>query len=244
LGGNVDMNKTPIPVEITFVDFKCPHCGNAVSFPEQWIGRAQECPTCSQILIVPKQGVEIGAKLPIPFKTSGLLLRRLNPIDFNDLLEIVSDENLVRYQDWYPLDEQEVENWLAGDQKTLLFQRGHVFYLALELLEQPKVIGYVALTYLEKDNSEMSVDVLVNRNYQRRGFGTEAIRGAMQFTFVGLNVRRLCAWCDCRNLAGERLLEKAGLRREGQFIKCKLIKGEWVDSFQYALLQEEYVSAA
>jgi RimJ/RimL family protein N-acetyltransferase len=243
LGGNEDMNETPIPVEITFVDFKCPHCGNPVSFPDQWIGRAQECPTCCKILIVPKPGVEVGAKLPIPFKTSRLLLRRLIPMDLNDLLEMVSDEDLMRYLDWYPQNEEEVQGWLESDQKTRLFQRGHNFCLALELLEQPKVIGYVTLAYLEGENDEMCLNVMVNRNYQRRGFGTEAVRGAMDFIFVGLNVRRLCVWCDCRNFAGVRLLEKSGLRREGQFIKCKLMKGEWVDTVQYALLQEEYVSA-
>jgi RimJ/RimL family protein N-acetyltransferase len=231
-------------VEVTFVDFKCPHCGNPVSFPDQWIGRPQECPNCFQILIVPKPGVEVGAKLPIPFKTSRLLLRRLVPIDSNHLLEIVGDENLVRYQDWYPYDDDEVQKWLASDQKTLLFQPGHVFYLAMELLEQPKVIGYIGLAYLDKDNSEMSLDLLINLNYQRRGYGTKAVRGAIQFAFDGLNVRRLCVWCDSRNLAGLRLLEKAGFRREGKFIKCKLMKGDWVDTIQYAFLQEEYVSAA
>jgi len=60
---------------------------------------------------------------------------------------------------------------------------------------------------------------------------------------AGLNVRRLSAWCDSRNLAGLRMLEKVALRREGQFIKCKLMKGEWVDTVQYAFLQEEYLSA-
>jgi RimJ/RimL family protein N-acetyltransferase len=238
------INQTPIPVEITFVDFKCPHCGNPVSFPDQWIGRPQECPSCFQMLIVPKPGVEVGSKLPIPFKTSRLLLRRLIPMDSNDLLEIVSDEDILRYQDWSPMDEQEVESWLADDQKTPQFQRGCIFYLALELLEQQKVIGFVTLNCLEENKSEMSVDVFINRTHQRHGFGTEAFRGAMEFIFTGLNVRRLSAWCDSRNLAGLHILEKAGLRREGQFIKCRLVKGEWVDTIQYAFLQEEYLLAA
>jgi RimJ/RimL family protein N-acetyltransferase len=238
------MNQTPIPTEITFVDFKCPYCENPVSFPNQFIGRAQECPNCSQILVVPKPGKEVGAKLPIPFKTSRLLIRRLDPIDSNDILEIVSDEEMLRYQDWYPMDELQLQTWLADDQKTQLFQLGSTFYLALELLEQTKVIGFLTLTMLEKENLEtsVSIDVLVNQKYQRRGFGLEAFRGAMEFIFAGLNVRRLCCWCDSRNLDGVRLFEKAGLRREGHFVKCKFIKGEWVDSVQYSLLQEEYGS--
>ena len=240
------MNQTPIPEEITFVDCKCPHCGNPVSFPNQFIGRAQECPTCSLILVVPKPGVEVGANLPIPFQTSRLLFRRLTPTDSNDLMEIVGDEDLLRYHDWYAMDEQAVQTWLVNDQKQQLFQSGPNFYLALELLEQPKVVGFVAMTLYEKENLEVSVsiDVLLNHSYQRRGFGTEAVRGAMEFIFAGLNFRRLCCWCDSRNLAGVRLLENAGLRHEGHFVKCKFMKGEWVDTVQYALLKEEYESAS
>jgi hypothetical protein len=74
--------------------------------------------------VVPKPGVEVGAKLPIPIRTSRLLLRRLIPMDSNDLLEIVSDEDVLLYQDWYPMDEQEVQSWLEDDQKRQLFQQG------------------------------------------------------------------------------------------------------------------------
>jgi RimJ/RimL family protein N-acetyltransferase len=166
-------------------------------------------------------------------------------MDSNDLMVIVGDEDLLRYHDWYAMDEEAVQKWLVNDQQQQLFQQGPNFYLALELLEQPKVIGYVTLTLFEKDNLEVSVsvDVFVNRNYQRRGFGAETFRGAMEFIFAGLNVRRVCCWCDSRNLAGVRLLEKSGLRHEGHFVKCKFMKGEWVDTVQFALLQEEYGSA-
>ncbi len=247
----IAMNQTQVPPESTFVDFKCPHCGNLVSFPDQFIGRAQECPNCSQILIVPKLGVEVGAKLPIPFETSRLLVRRLGPMDSKDLLEIASDENTLRYQEWYPLDEQDVQTWLVNELKKQLFQQESSFYLALELLEQPKVIGFLTLTLAgSKENLgrhasgrtiENTVLVKVLKNSQcQEGLGRmEAFRGAMEFIFTGLNVRRLCCWCDSRNLAGVRLFEKAGLRREGQFVKCKFMKGEWVDSVQYSLLQEE-----
>ena len=167
-------------------------------------------------------------------------------MDSSDLLEIVGDENLLRYHDSYALDEPAVQTWLDNDQEQQLFQREPNFYLALELLEQPKVVGYVTLTSGEKHNLEVSVsvEVLVNRNYQRRGFAAEAFRGALEFVFAGLNVRRLCCWCDSRNLAGLRLLEKAGLRQEGHFIKSKFMKGEWVDTVQFALLREEYRSVA
>src|SRR2546423_8688386 len=85
--------------ETAFVDFKCPHCGGTVSFPETSIATVQECPTCFQMLIVPARGVSQGTKLPIPFKTPRLLLRRLATGDASDLLELMSDNESFRYID-------------------------------------------------------------------------------------------------------------------------------------------------
>jgi RimJ/RimL family protein N-acetyltransferase len=183
------MKQTPIPVEINFVDSKCPYCGNTVSFRDQWIGQAHRCPNCWQILIVPKPGVEVGAKLPIPLQTSRLLLRRLVPMDLSDVLEIVGDEDMVRYFDWYPMGEKEVVDWLADEQKKPSF-RDRRLYLALELLEQPKVIGLVAVGFLKDANpetasSEMYLEVFVNRNYQRRGFATGGISSDRSILVAG-----------------------------------------------------------
>ena len=40
-----------------------------------------------------------------------------------------------------------------------------------------------------------------------------------------------------------RLLEKAGLRREGEFVKSRWLHGEWTSMVWYAMLEEEFRSA-
>ena len=40
-----------------------------------------------------------------------------------------------------------------------------------------------------------------------------------------------------------RLLEKLGLRREGEFVKNRWVHGEWTNSIWYAALEEEYLAA-
>jgi hypothetical protein len=58
--------------EIVFINFKCPYCGAAVSFPEALIPTVQECPFCSKILAIPQNETEGCGKLPIPLKTPRL----------------------------------------------------------------------------------------------------------------------------------------------------------------------------
>ena len=44
----------------------------------------------------------------------------------------------------------------------------------------------------------------------------------------------MAAICDMRNAAGIRLLEKAGLRQEGEFLQDRRVRNEWVDTAYYA----------
>ena len=57
--------------EESFIDFKCPHCGEPVSFPKENAGFAQACPNCTESLIVPDDGSEVGWEIPLPITTPG-----------------------------------------------------------------------------------------------------------------------------------------------------------------------------
>ena len=46
-----------------FIDFKCPACGEQISFPKTCAGLAQECFNCTVAIIVPTEGGE-GRRFP------------------------------------------------------------------------------------------------------------------------------------------------------------------------------------
>ena len=100
--------------EESFLDFKCPYCGEPVSFPQNYAGHAQECVNCMESLIVPEDGNEVGLKPPIPITTTRLILRRLAGSDWKDLLELFSDEEFFLYDERRPLEEEEVLRWLQA----------------------------------------------------------------------------------------------------------------------------------
>ncbi len=229
----------PTILEQTFIDFRCPHCGGDVSFPDTFRSTLQECPSCTQVLIVPKAGVEVGGKLPIPVKTARLALRRLVPGDIGDLLELMTDEESFRFINWEPLEESQVEDWLTRDAQARLTERGGSLHLAIELLETSKLIGFLSLYYVDDLRRQVGLTVFINRGYRGQGFGAEAVRGAADLAFAGLNAHRVSIHCDTRNLAAAKMLEKAKLRREAECRKAEFRKGEWVDTYGYALLEEE-----
>ena len=230
-------------MEQPFVDFKCPHCGRAISFPEANVGQPQECPLCSETVIVPAPGAEFGIILPIPIQTQRLALRRLVGTDWKDLSELMGDEESFHHTDWNPMEPEEVEDWLKQDATRRLTQPQGTLCLGIELLENPKLIGFVFL-YCSGDNPEQAgLTIFINRNHRRQGFGAEATRAMLEFGFNGINLRRFSVGVDSRNTAGCRLLETVGMRREGEFVKARWVKGEWVNTAWYAMLKEEFGQA-
>jgi RimJ/RimL family protein N-acetyltransferase len=229
--------------EQDFVEFQCPHCSSVLSFLENQTGPIQQCPTCWQDVIVPPRGVGLGGRLPIPFRSGRLLLRRLQLTDEVDLLELMASEHSFRYIDWSPLDEAEVREWLRKDRvSSLAVPQGHLC-LGLVLPETAKFIGFLDLCVDRETVGQAGFMIMIAPSYQKRGYGTEAVYAALGLAFKTINLRRIAVCVDSRNAAARRLLEKAGMRREGEFIKDWHLKGEWVNSVWYANLAEEFDSS-
>jgi RimJ/RimL family protein N-acetyltransferase len=230
--------------EESFVDFKCPYCGESVSFPQEDAGSARACPACMETLVVPAQSGEVGLKLPLPATTPRLVLRRLRGGDWQDLLEFLSDEELFQYVEGWPLEEEQILHWLESDSHVQLTTPGQVFCLGFEVREVGKLVGQAGLSFSSSHPRQATVGSLfLNRNFQRKGLAREAFTALLGFCFEGINCHRVSASCDSRNAAACRLFEHAGLRREGEFVRDRFVKGEWVTTLSYAVLAEEYVKA-
>jgi RimJ/RimL family protein N-acetyltransferase len=229
--------------EESFIDFKCPYCSEPVSFPRESAGFAQACPNCTQSLIVPNDGSEVGHQIPLPVATPRLVLRRLAGSDWKDLLELISDEEFFRYQDGVPLDEDGVLHWLESDAHVKLTTPDQTFYLGIQAQGDGKLIGYISLNFTDHQRLQVTFSIGLNRSFQRKGLALEAVEALLGFCFEGLNLHRVAGWCDSRNTAACRLLEKVGLRREGEFLKNRSVHGEWTNTLWFAALDEDYLQA-
>jgi len=239
-----DTNDTAMITEEDFIDFTCPYCRDAVSFPMQHRDSLQQCPMCFESLVVPEKPGEAGRKIALPFSTERLALRRLGPADWQDLLDIMSDEETFRYTSGHPLDEEAILRWLESDAHVKLTTPDQPFCLGLALREGGKLIGYAGLRLSAPDLLQAHVTIHLNRAFQKQGFALEALKAVLRFCFQDTRLHRVTATCDSRNSAAVKLLEKAGLRREGEFVKDNILHGEWTNTLCYAALREEYTEPA
>jgi len=77
---------------------------------------------------------------------------------------------------------------------------------------------------------------------QGRGLTTEAVVAATSFAFEAAGLHRVQAAVMPRNLASQRVLEKAGYRREGVAERYLCIAGRWEDHQIFALTAEEWAA--
>ena len=230
-----------------FIDFKCSYCGADTSFRAEEAGTVQECPFCPEVFIVPLKNGAPGQPIPIPIATPRLSLRQLGSGDVADLAAFMNDEELVRYMKTLSMDESGVASWIEQNRAKHAFPQRHPLWLAIVLQESQKVIGWASVHYYRagfcpgrRVDTWASPFVLVSPQYQRKGFGLEVVQHLLNFVFTGINVRRVTAACDSRNVAGKALSAKAGLRPEGEFFHQYFLKDECIDVCYFAMLSGEF----
>ncbi|WP_416955042.1 GNAT family N-acetyltransferase [Nocardioides sp. T5] len=72
------------------------------------------------------------------------------------------------------------------------------------------------------------------------GYATEAARAVLRLGFEHFGLRRVVANLDARNDRSAALCERLGMRREVHRLGDFWSKGAWTDSYEYALLREEW----
>lgn len=77
-------------------------------------------------------------------------------------------------------------------------------------------------------------------DYWGNGYATESVKTVLAFGFQQLQLHRIEAGVATANSASIKVLERAGMQREGLCRKILPIRGEWYDNYMYAILEEDY----
>jgi len=73
-----------------------------------------------------------------------------------------------------------------------------------------------------------------------KGYGTEALQIMVDYLFLAKNIMRIQATTDIRNVASQRILEKAGFQKEGTIRQAGFVRGQWQNDHLYSILREEW----
>ena len=176
--------------------------------------------------------------LPI-ITTPRIVLRWISEADIDSLYEIFSDPRVMRYWSTVPLPNREaaaeLQREIAESNET-----DSILKWGLALRDSNKVIGTTTLFHLNLDNGRAEIGYAMGSAHWGKGFMNEALNALVSHAFEVMDLRRLEADVDPRNVASIRTLEKLGFQREGFLRERWHVNGEIQDALFYGLLRREW----
>ena len=176
----------------------------------------------------------------LPIEIGDLSLRRPTVQDFKDFVEFYCDEEVSRFQLFEPWSEEKVAFHLESQLGVRIGDPGLAICLAVVHRPDWKVIGEVSITIQDVETPQADIGFTMNPRYWGRHLGSLAVHALLGFGFGRMGMHRIYAFADTRNERSWRLMERAGMRREGHFVRWRKIKDEWVDDYGYAMLADEW----
>jgi len=149
--------------------------------------------------------------VPIELITERLVLRKPTPLDVRPIYEgYARDPDVIRYLAFHggqTIEDVErfIERALHG------WDAGTILTWAITLKTDGTLIGMIDVRL----ESHANVGYVLAREHWSRGYMTEALRAVVRWAMDQPEIFRLWAVCDVENVASARVMEKAGMEREG-----------------------------
>jgi ribosomal-protein-alanine N-acetyltransferase len=175
-------------------------------------------------------------------QTDRLNLRQLSITDIDKIHELHSlpetDQfNTLGIPETIQTTEQIVNEWLV--EQNAIPRTSYIF--CIHNNETKQFIGLIALLLGKPNFRTAEIWYKIHIDYWRQGYTTEALNKLLDFGFNDMGLHRIEAGCAVENIASSKVLEKAGMTKEGMKRKKLPIRGEWKDNYFYAMLEEDFL---
>ncbi|MDA7706198.1 GNAT family N-acetyltransferase [Flavobacteriaceae bacterium] len=100
-------------------------------------------------------------------------------------------------------------------------------------------IGLFGLKLGNKKYKRAEVWYKIHSDYWNHGYATESLKAIISFGFQTLKLHRIEAGCAVGNIGSFKVLEKAGMIREGRLRQVLPLKSGWSDNFEYSILETD-----
>jgi ribosomal-protein-alanine N-acetyltransferase len=166
------------------------------------------------------------------------VLRALTPEDADALLGIFADADALRY--WARpafTGRNDVDDLLREIADGL--EDGELLEWGIVRPQDDRVLGTATLHRIDAEHRRAELGYALARAAWGRGYATEALRAVVRYGFERLDLLRIEADVDPRNVASIRVLERLGFRHEGHLRARWIVGGEIQDSWIYGKLRTD-----
>lgn len=175
----------------------------------------------------------------ITLTTNRLLLRPLVPADAEPLFAVFSDPRVMRYWSSKPwTDVSRAVESIASDQAAML--AGQYLRVGIEIRSTSEFIGTCTLYDFSAQCRRAELGYAMSSLFWGHGYMQEALTALLDYAFTELDLHRVEADVDPRNVPSSTLLERLGFLKEGHLRGRWIVEGEVSDTSLYGLLQSDW----
>lgn len=157
-----------------------------------------------------------------------LRLRPVRAEDADDIFEIFSDKEVMKYYDILPLGDRNEAVELCGRFIKHFEDRSMMRWSIVEK-ESGRVIGTCGFFCFCDDDSKAELGYELRRELWGKGYMPEAISLIMRFIYENTDINRIESFVEIPNTASQKLLKKLGFRKEGTLRQYERCRGELID---------------
>ena len=172
--------------------------------------------------------------------TERLFLRRFTVADAEQMYRnLNSDPEVNHFLTW------ELHKSVAETEELLRtfeerYENPARYCWAIVLRETDELIGTVAAPVVKERTETVEVTYALGRAWWGKGITAEALRAVIGYLFREVGVNRIEAAHDINNPNSGKVMEKAGMRKEGVLRKASRNNQGLIDIAIYAILRDEW----
>lgn len=175
-------------------------------------------------------------------KGDGVILRLPRGADYEAWAEL-RQASQAYLQPWEPLWPDDDLSRIAYRRRMSVYQRereaGNAWPFFVFDERSRALLGAITLSNVRRGVAETAtLGYWIGQRHAGRGFGTAAVRAAVDYAFDGLRLHRVEAACVPHNQASRRVLEKSGFALEGRAKAYLKINGDWADHLLFGVVND------
>ena len=165
-------------------------------------------------------------------ETERLFLRKLQDYDVDEIFKMRSDVEIMRYIREPQMNREESINWIKMISSK--WDTESIGFCGLIEKSSKDFVGWCGLWRLV-ETGEIEVGYAIIKDFQGKGYATEAAKRCLQYGFEELNLEKIVAVAFPENEASQSVMKRLGMKYVciGKFYDKDLV--------QYAITKEDFV---
>ena len=174
---------------------------------------------------------------PFPtIETERLLLRRITNKDVNEIFELRSNPQTMKYIP-RPLvkNTEDALEHIAMIEDKIVTNVGINWGITLK--DNSKLLGIIGYYRMQPENYRAEIGYMLLPEFHGKGIIPEAVNRLITYGFEDLKLHSIEAVIDPENYASEKVLQKCGFVKEAHLKESEFYEGRFLDSVIYSLLE-------